>query len=339
MKTALLSPTAVEACLAKMKTARIGVVGDFCLDAYWALTDARAEISLETGLRTRTVKSQRYAPGGAGNVAMNLLALGVPRVNVFGVAGSDPFGATLRELLANAGADTRGFVTQDSDWATHVYAKPMRGGNEEPRFDFGLFNRLADATRDALLGALENAFAETLDCLVVNDQVVSGIHADDAFRRGLQSLIDAHPDVTVIVDGRHFGEHYRRVCRKLNLHEACRMTGIAEPEPARFCEPARALFDRCGKPIWMTCGEHGAIAIASDECAEAPPIKADCEIDTVGAGDSFLSGVAGVMACRGSVSDAAAMGTLVAGVTIRKCGQTGTATPDEILALVANSSR
>ena len=44
----------------------IAVIGDFCLDAYWFIDPEGSENSLETGLSTRAVRKQRYAPGGAG---------------------------------------------------------------------------------------------------------------------------------------------------------------------------------------------------------------------------------------------------------------------------------
>ena len=56
---------------------RIGIIGDFCLDVYWNIDTGRSEISVETKLPTKPVKSQLYSLGGAGNVANNLKAMGV----------------------------------------------------------------------------------------------------------------------------------------------------------------------------------------------------------------------------------------------------------------------
>ena len=62
--------------------ARIAVLGDYCLDAYWFVDRSREEISVETGLPTRPVMEQRYSLGGAGNVVMNLVAMGVDMVSL-----------------------------------------------------------------------------------------------------------------------------------------------------------------------------------------------------------------------------------------------------------------
>ena len=56
-------------------------------------------------------------------------------------------------------------------------------------------------------------------------------------------------------------------------------------------------------------------------------------VDTVGAGDSYLAGAASALAAGYSMIDAATIGTYVAGVTVQKLFQTGTATPEEILGI------
>jgi sugar/nucleoside kinase (ribokinase family) len=54
-------------------------------------------------------------------------------------------------------------------------------------------------------------------------------------------------------------------------------------------------------------------------------------VDTVGAGDTFLSALTLALAAGASAVEAAALGHLAAAVTIRKLGITGAASPTEIL--------
>ncbi len=77
----------LEGLLADIRKVRIGIVGDFCLDAYWSMDRSLSELSIETGLETRAVRAQRYSLGGAGNVAANLAAMAVGSVRAFGVLG------------------------------------------------------------------------------------------------------------------------------------------------------------------------------------------------------------------------------------------------------------
>ncbi|MCK5249715.1 MAG: hypothetical protein KAJ98_07115, partial [Spirochaetaceae bacterium] len=55
--------------LEKSSSAKIAVVGDFCLDAYYFLDPSLSEKSVETGLATRGVRDFRMDLGGAANVA------------------------------------------------------------------------------------------------------------------------------------------------------------------------------------------------------------------------------------------------------------------------------
>ena len=66
----------VENILKKAKTAKIAVIGDFCLDVYWFVNQSASEKSLETGLSTLPICRQEYSLGGAGNIVNNLHTLG-----------------------------------------------------------------------------------------------------------------------------------------------------------------------------------------------------------------------------------------------------------------------
>jgi phosphoglycolate phosphatase-like HAD superfamily hydrolase len=57
------------------------------------------------------------------------------------------------------------------------------------------------------------------------------------------------------------------------------------------------------------------------------------KVDTVGAGDSYLAGAASSLAAGYSMNIAAQVGSFVAGVTVQKLFQCGTASPEEILAI------
>jgi sugar/nucleoside kinase (ribokinase family) len=53
-------------------------------------------------------------------------------------------------------------------------------------------------------------------------------------------------------------------------------------------------------------------------------------IDVVGAGDSTSAGIACALAAGRTPEEAAAFGNLVASITIRQLGTTGTATPGQV---------
>ncbi|MEN6453466.1 MAG: PfkB family carbohydrate kinase [Prolixibacteraceae bacterium] len=315
---------------------KIAVLGDFCLDAYWFVEESKSEISIETGLATRPVQQQKYSPGGAGNVTNNLAAMGVKDVRALGVTGPDPFGRELVSMMSKTGINTRGILTQEKDWSTHVYIKPYVADQEQSRIDFGNFNQLTEQTADRLIDILDREAGEA-DIVIINQQVVSGIHTD-YLRNKIVKVIGKHPETVFIVDSRDFSDFYTGAYRKMNDHEAVRLCGIKK-EPAESVtymetrDAARTLYQRYRKPLFITCGSRGSLIADQNGISEIPGIVVTSRIDTVGAGDSYLAGAASALAAGYSMKSAAELGSLVAGVTIQKLFQTGTASPEEILQL------
>ena len=130
----------IEKILCNARTAKIGVVGDFCLDVYWFLNEIASEKSLETDLPTWPIAEQDYSLGGAGNVVNNLHALGCENIHVFGVVGTEPWGQKLMQKLNELNVNCEGMITQEKHWATPTYVKPYKEQNELNRIDFGNYN-------------------------------------------------------------------------------------------------------------------------------------------------------------------------------------------------------
>jgi bifunctional ADP-heptose synthase (sugar kinase/adenylyltransferase)/phosphoglycolate phosphatase-like HAD superfamily hydrolase len=325
--------------LARINGCRIGIVGDFCLDVYLLLEPAESESSLETGLSTRPVRTQRYSLGAAGNVVSNLQAMGVGTLRAFGVIGEDPFGREMTELLSAKGVDTTGLLVQREQWDTHVYMKPYEREQEQHRLDFGNFNDLHAFTAESLLKAINSALPN-LDLVIINQQVHHGIHTAN-FREALRALVLSHPEKQFIADTRHFADEYTGCMMKINSLEAARLVGrdSAGMDAAELEELATSLYQRRGKPVFLTRGENGCIVCDKTGCNEIPGLLILSPVDPVGAGDSMLAGIAAALASDAEPLQAAELGSLVAGVTVQKLMQTGTATAEEILRIGTDPDR
>ena len=325
--------------LARIQRSRIGIVGDFCLDAYLLLEPSASESSLETGLSTRPVRTQRYSLGAAGNVASNLHAMGVGALHAFGVIGEDPFGREMNQLLSAQNTNTTGLLAQREQWDSHVYMKPHERQQEQHRIDFGNFNDLHASTSALLLKAIESALP-SLDLIIVNQQVRHGIHTSE-FRNSLRALVASHAEKCFIADSRHFADDYTGCIRKINTMEAARIVGreTAVMDADEVEDLAKTLFRRWGTPVFLTRGENGCIVCDSTGCKEVPGLLILSPVDPVGAGDSMLAGIAAALAVGAEPLQAAELGSLVAGVTVQKLMQTGTATAEEILKIGADPDR
>ncbi len=318
--------------LERLPSARVAVFGDLCLDAYWLLADAAGETSLETGLPARRVVAQRYSPGGAGNVAANLAALGVGRIEVIGQIGADLFGDELVRQFALRGLPTSSVLRGPPGWQTLVYAKPCQGSLELNRLDFGGGNQFSAGTLQPLLGHLEKA-AESCPVVVINQQVSAG-WADEMVL-ALNALIARHPRTLFIVDSRDHAGAIPAAALKLNIREAALLLG--EPTAALTTDDAlrlaATLAQRRQKLVLVTRGEHGLVLATPTEEFDVPGIELPGAADPVGAGDAALAAFAAVMSVGVLPFEAAMLANHAAAITTRQLQTTGTATPAQLSAV------
>jgi len=324
----------LEQALAPLSRLRAAVLGDFCLDAYWQLDSAEPELSLETGLPVRRVRTQTYSLGGAGNVVANLVALGVGQVQAIGVVGTDLFGAELLRLLRACGPAIRDHMVEDPHWQTMVYAKPWNGDQEENRVDFGAFNVLSKRTMDALIAALDVAAGEN-DVVVLNQQISRGVNSLPVIER-INQVIAAYPKTLFLVDARHRPDLYRGAVLKLNVAEAARF--LQEPiDGSVATERAKGfawrVTQRTGQPTFLTRGEHGILVADDKTVHEIPGIQVLEKTDPVGAGDTVVAALAAALGSGEDPCIAAKLANLAASITVRKLRTTGTALQTEILAV------
>lgn len=331
----------IAATLDGLSRATVAVLGDFCLDVYWPIDRAASEISVETGLPTEPVRSQRYSPGGAGNIVMNLLALGVHRIYPIGVLGDDPFGRELSRLMQRPGIDAKGLIVQSENWATHSYIKPHVEGTELSRIDHGNFNQLSQETEDLFFCRLEQVLPE-VSVVLINHQVIGSIHRSPSFRKRLGRVIQENPKVCFIVDSRGYHEDYSRAAHKLNDKEVMRACGrpVAADEMVSIESLEQAvgeLYGRWKAPLIVTRGERGCLVWDGKALLQIYGVLLMGKTDPVGAGDSFVSALAAIVSTGANLNAGAFVANMAAAVTAQKLFQTGTASPGEILGIAANA--
>ncbi|MGA3217657.1 MAG: PfkB family carbohydrate kinase [Acidimicrobiales bacterium] len=334
----LLDQGELSVLLESMHRAKIAVAGDFCLDSYWQLDEGPEEESIETGLPVHRVTSQRYSPGGAGNVVANLVALGVGQVRAIGVYGGDPFGRVLVKVLRDLGADTSGMLDLGPEWQTLVYAKPYVGGVEQSRLDFGTRDALPEEPLRTFEQALDDA-AAWADVVVVNQQVTSCFAGEEIVAR-VNAVIAAHPGTVFVVDARMSTAPYVGAVLKLNVAETVRRLGAATadaPPDDLVIDLARRVAAQTGRPFFITRGERGIVAADDQRVYIAPGVEVGGEVDPVGAGDTVVAAISAVLACGGTPAVAAYVANIAASVTVRKLRATGTAAAAELTAAAADT--
>ncbi len=334
----------LEEILARLGRAAVLVLGDFFLDKYLEIDPQLEETSLETGLAAHQIVSVRCQPGGAGNVAANLCALGIGQVPCFGLIGDDGEGFELVRALRQLGANAQGLVAA-SGRVTPTYRKPvvrMPDGQlrELERLDSKNRAPVARELEEALLTQLRQA-APRVDAVIIQDQVQEpdcGV-ITARVRRALAELAKQHERVVWLADSRTRGAEFRNVMLKSNREEACAAvhpeSPAHDPEGAVSC--AEVLSERTGAPVFLTLGQYGMVVTGPDRAKRVPTLPLSGEIDIVGAGDSAAAGIASALCVGASLAEAAVIGNIVASITVQQLGTTGTATQQQVMARFAQA--
>lgn len=330
-----LTLEAVQETLLKIKDVRVCVLGDVCLDIYWFADMRKSLLSRETPHFPLPIVGERYSPGGAGNVMANVKALGVKQLIPISLMGKDWRGFMLKKCFDERGIDSS-LMAESDDKLTPTYCKPIRKGiseteYEDPRLDFENFAPLCTEDEDKIIGALRQA-GKQADIIAVSDQYLYGV-VTPRVRQVLSDL--SRSGLKVVVDSRDRVLEFEDVIIKPNEVESARAVQLnmsnLKVSAENYAPVAEKLYERSGKPAIVTLGSKGALWADGSGTSYAPTKKAKPPIDIVGAGDTFLSAFCCAFATGLSGGEALAFANLASGVTVKKIGTTGTASPEEII--------
>lgn len=335
-----MTPERLQQLLDQFPQRRIAVLGDFFLDKYLEVDPNLAEPSLETGRTAHQVISRRHSPGAAGTVVNNLAALGAGELHAIGAIGDDGEGYDLCQGLHVLGCSTQGLLRR-RELMTPTYLKPRDAGvaglvGEHSRYD----TKNRQPTPADVVAAMEKAIEAVLrqqliDALVIMDQVElpdCGV-VTARLRERLSSLAAEHRSVLFWADSRRFIRQFRNVIIKPNQFEAI---GRVNPLPGdEIHRPdiertITRLRQEIGATVFVTYGERG-IFVSDPELKLIPGLTVKGPIDPTGAGDSATAGAVLALTCGASPAEAALIANLVASVTVRQLGTTGTARPEQLL--------
>lgn len=313
----------------KFSGLEIAVIGDLMMDEYvWGQAN---RVSPESPVLVIDVQRETAVPGGAANVASNILALGA-KVRVLGAVGSDEVGQELRASLAVRGADVTGVIT-DPTRPTTRKTRVVAQSQQVLRIDRELSVDLSKESSAELLGHLETAIPSA-NAVLLSDYakgVVNKSFVPDAIKavRGQKKpfLANAKPPNASLLAGASLVT--------INLSEALATSG-----DQRFNDDE--LIHNAGHDLRLklkvdilvvTRGPKGLCAWTSDGEAVAVPAHPVAVYDVAGAGDTVVSILTLCMAAGVSINIATRLAVIAAGIVVGKVG-VATVTAEELLANV-----
>ena len=316
--------------LSRFKTLRIAVVGDLFLDQWFQIDPSLDELSVETALTAWQITQMSASAGAAGTVLNNLRALGIGQLYAVSFTGEDGNGWTTRHLLTQQNINTTHVLTVP-ERMTPSYIKPMF--RRESRWEEGnrldIKNRLPTPAwvEDKLITSLD-IVAQHVDAIIALDQLAeadTGV-VTTRIRNKLAQLGQQYPSLKIYADSRKRIALFSQVMIKCNHLEAVEALGAELPLPQTIA----ALQALTGRDVFVTLGKDG---IAAGDGTIVPAARQPGPIEVCGAGDATTAALVSGLCAGASPVEAAFLGNLSAGITVRKLGTTGTASQQEMLAL------
>jgi rfaE bifunctional protein kinase chain/domain len=303
---------------------RVLVIGDLIADEF--IYGEVSRVSREAPVLILKYDATEIVPGGAGNAASNVAALGA-RALLAGMVGGDGEG---RRLVAAFGrtVDTRQ-VVRASHYRTPVKTRILAGGVHSAKQQVVRIDRetdwpLSPEVSHAFEGRLTPALADC-DAVLLSDYG-SGLVTPElaaAVRRGIDKRSRRRP-IPIVVDSRYRLLDYTGLtaCTP-NESEVERALGIEIDDDLDVLEKAgRTVLRRTRmQAVLITRGSRGMALFQPGQPTIHVPIHGSDEVaDVTGAGDTVIATLTTALAAGASFYEAARLANYAGGLVVMKRG-------------------
>ena len=309
-----VDPRAADQLLTALRRRRptVAVLGDLVLDRRCEGTSER--LCREGPVPVLDIDHTVDAPGGAGNTAMNLAALGA-EVLLVGAVGDDEPGQALAARLEAAGIGTDRLVRLPGR-STAVKSRMVADGQLLLRADSC---RSADAEEAAAVATAAVAAIEGADAVVVCDYGLGALAALDRHRVREAARM-------LVVDARRVGDwaSLHADVATPNAAETAELLGAPPPRRGRdrwASEHARDIVHATGaRHAIVTLDREGTVLLGEGGARHRTSAHPAPEQNAVGAGDTFVADLALALAAGLGIDDAADVGQAAADAVVESPG-------------------
>ena len=312
--------------LDSFKSVRALVVGDLMLDEY--VFGKVTRISPEAPVMVVRHRYTTRLPGGAANVARNLLALGA-ETHVVGVAGCDPEADMLETSLREQGLTHVGIV-RDPERSTTRKTRVLADHTQQVlRIDHEVDTLVGESVEDELMAAVERRIAHC-DVVVLSDYLKGALTPRVAMHI-MSGAKAVGAKVAVNPKPRSLDQYKGADLISLNRSEAAealRIPSLADEDALRAAEQLRHSLGAAS--LLVTLGESGMAAVGEGQFfVQAPKVEV---YDTAGAGDTVVATAALGFAVQGFGKEVFELAARTAACVVRHVG-VATPSADDLQAL------
>ena len=327
-----LSASRAKQILAAAQTTRVLVVGDVMLDQF--IWGGVSRISPEAPVPVVDFSRESFMPGGAANVARNLVSLATP-AELFGASGQDDAAKKLLKLLGEQNIGCTGLIKRAARH-TSIKTRIVAQQQQVVRIDRETRGALDASTTAKLLAEFKTKLAQA-DAVIVGDYgkgVVTQPLLDEikalCHARGVWLSLDPKPVHHLNLSSLSLITPNRKEAFELAdlPDETKNENPFADKNLMLVAE--RLLNELRPALLLITLGEFGMLLCQRGQKPFHIPTVAQEVFDVSGAGDTVIASFTLAIAAGASPMEAAILSNHAAGIVVGKVG-TAVTTPAELL--------
>jgi D-glycero-beta-D-manno-heptose-7-phosphate kinase len=308
----------IDQLFSQFSKMKVAVIGDVMLDTYWWGNVER--ISPEAPVPVVAVSKREKRIGGAGNVALNVQALGAS-VALLTILGDDEDGIQLKNLLKEKNIDTR-FILESKKRITTNKIRIISRNQQMMRLDAEIVYDIDQSDEEKLQDQVEKFIDSEKPDVVIFEDYNKGILTKNIIANTIAFCIKNNVTTAVDPKRKNFFCYQNATLFKPNLNEA--ITGLnllpEEISPELLSEIHSQLREKLEHDISLiTLSEKGIFYQEKNNKNILPSHRRNIA-DVSGAGDTVIAVASLIYAATKDIEIAAKIANIAGGIVCEEVG-------------------
>ncbi len=301
--------------VSKMKVA---VIGDVMLDTYWWGHVER--ISPEAPVPVVAVSKKEQRIGGAGNVALNIQALGAS-VALLTILGDDEDGIQLKKLLQENNIDTR-FILESKKRITTNKIRIISRNQHMMRLDAEITSDIDELDEEKLQNQIEKFITVQHPDVVILEDYNKGILTNNIITHTIAFCKEQNIPTAIDPKRKNFFSYKNASLFKPNLHEAITSLNLLPEEVSAelLGDIHSQLKEKLNHEISLiTLSEKGIFYQENDDKKIIPSHRRSIA-DVSGAGDTVIAVASLIYAATKNIELTSEVANIAGGIVCEEVG-------------------
>jgi D-glycero-beta-D-manno-heptose-7-phosphate kinase len=278
---------AIKDLFEKFKGLTTLVIGDVMIDSYvWGRVD---RISPEAPVPVVSVIKKENRPGGAANVAINIVSLGAKAI-MCSVTGNDEGKTRLESMMKESGISTKGIVGSD-ERVTTIKTRIISSHQHVVRIDEEQINPVSAADEKKLLQTIESILkSEKVDVILFEDYN-KGVLTPRVIEQVITWANEKNIPTTVDPKRDNFFAYKKVTLFKPNLKELTEGLKLDHKpvDKSELVDASKKLESELGHRISLITLSEKGVFVKDKDRTELAPAHVRNISDVSGAGDTVIA--------------------------------------------------